>query len=455
MNEPIEVLTETLPHSLTMEQAVIGGLLTGDGWEEVSGLLTEADFYSPRHAVMFRAVAAMSAIGQPTDPLHMLDWLISNHLDTLAGGEEYLVDLVRNTPASTANLRSYATRVRDLSVRRRLAVIGEQIQAMAADGARELPDLLSESDAMISGLLAGRVGSGIRMTGGIQLMRDVFNDAIRASENPGISGITTGLKDLDEKSDGLQKGNSIVVAAPPSMGKTAFAMSLVLAALPHVKHPIVVFSMEMPALDIGRRMVANVSKTSYTAIKRGFVFSENGGEDGSRMTQRMSVLQTENLIICDESGLTPAMMRAVLRGVAKRHGGVSMAVVDYIQLMDANKALPNNRNQELTAISRDIKRMAMDFNMPFVVISQLTKDVEKLKRRPTNGDLRESGAIAQDADMILMVHRQEKYEANPGHEHLGKAEIIITKNRNGECGTVHCGYDGATFRFHEMGPESW
>jgi Replicative DNA helicase len=133
------------------------------------------------------------------------------------------------------------------------------------------------------------------------------------------------------------------------------------------------------------------------------VFSENGGAEGSRMTQRMTVLQTENLIICDESGLTPAMMRAVLRGVAKRHGGIGMAVVDYIQLMDANKALPNNRNQELTAISRDIKRMAMDFNMPFVVISQLTKDVEKLKRRPTNGDLRESGAIAQDADMILMV----------------------------------------------------
>jgi replicative DNA helicase len=455
MSESIELSLETLPHSLTMEQAVIGGLLTGEGWEDVSGILTDADFYSPRHAVMYRAIASLHGIGQAVDPLTMLDWLISNHLDLLAGGEEYLCDLVRNTPSNTHNLSPYARRVHDLAVRRRLHAIGETIRTIAADGTRELPDLLSESDAMISALLAGRVGSGIRMTGGVQLMRDVFNDAIRASENPGISGITTGLSELDEKSDGLQKGNSIVVAAPPSMGKTAFAMSLVLAALPHVKHPIVVFSIEMPALNIGRRMVANVSRTSYTSIKRGFVFSENGGADGSRMTQRMSVLQTENLIICDESGLTPAMMRAVLRGVAKRHGGVSMAVVDYIQLMDANKALPNNRNQELTAISRDIKRMAMDFNMPFVVISQLTKDVEKLKRRPTNGDLRESGAIAQDADMILMVHRQEKYEANPGHEHVGKAEIIITKNRNGECGTVHCGYDGSTFRFHELGPESW
>ena len=455
MSESIELSLETLPHSLTMEQAVIGGLLTGEGWEDISGLLTEQDFYSPRHAVMFRGIAALSAIGKPADALTLLDWMTSHGLDMQAGGEAYLAELLRNTPATIVNLKSYATRVHDLAIRRRLCIIGESIREMASDKAKELTDLLSESDAMLSTLLAGRIGQGFRITGGVQLMRDVFNDAIRASDNPGISGITTGLSELDEKSDGLQKGNSIVVAAPPSMGKTAFAMSLVLAALPHVKHPIVVFSMEMPALDIGRRMAANVSRTSYTSIKRGFVFSENGGADGSRMTQRMSVLQTENLIICDESGLTPAMMRAVLRGIAKRHGGVSMAVVDYIQLMDANKALPNNRNQELTAISRDIKRMAMDFNMPFVVISQLTKDVEKLKRRPTNGDLRESGAIAQDADMILMVHRQEKYEANPGHEHVGKAEIIITKNRNGECGTVHCGYDGATFRFYELGPESW
>lgn len=455
MSDDLEITLETLPHSLTMEQAVIGGLLTGEGWDDVSGILTEQDFYSPRHATMYRAVAAMHGIGQAVDPLTLLDWLISNNLDTVAGGEAYLVDLVKSAPASTVNLRSYASRVRDLSVRRRLAVIGEEIRAMAADGARELPELLSESDAMISALLSGRVGSGVRMTNGVRLMREVFQDAERASLNPGISGITTGLKELDEKSDGLQKGSSIVIAAPPSMGKTAFAMSLVLAALPRVKHPIVVFSMEMPALDIGRRMISNVAKVGYTSIKRGFVFSEHGGEEGARMASRMSVLQTENLIICDESGLTPAMMRAVLRGIAKRHGGISMACVDYIQLMDANKALPNNRNQELTAISRDIKRMAMDFNMPFLVISQLTKDVEKLKRRPTNGDLRESGAIAQDADMILMVHRQEKYEANPTHEHVGKAEIIITKNRNGECGTVHCGYDGSTFRFHELGPESW
>jgi replicative DNA helicase len=143
-------------------------------------------------------------------------------------------------------------------------------------------------------------------------------------------------------------------------------------------------------------------------------------------------------------------MRGLLRRIVREHGGVSMAVVDYIQLMDANKANANNRNLELTAISRDIKRMAMDFNMPFIAISQLTKDVEKAKRKPTNGDLRESGAIAQDADLIMMVHRQEKYDDELQQENIGKAEIIITKNRNGACGSVPVGYDGPTFRFYEV-----
>lgn len=452
----IETVLDTLPHSLTMEQAVIGGLMTGEGWGEISGILTEEDFYSPRHAVMFRGCAALAAIGKPTDPLILMDWLTSNQLDMMAGGESYLAEILRNSPATTANLKSYAHRVHELAIRRRMCMIGESIREMAADKARELTDLLSESDAMLSTLLAGRIRQGFRMVDGIRLMRDVFEDSVRASDNPGISGITTGIKDLDEKTDGLQKANSIVIAAPPSMGKTTFAMNLVVSALPHVQYPIVVFSMEMPAIDIGRRMISGVSGISYASIKRGLIFTESRLHESSKMTAHMPKLQTQNLIICDEPGLTPALMRSVLRQVAKRHGGVSMAAVDYIQLMDANKSQPNNRNQELTTISRDIKRMAMDFNIPFLVISQLTKDVEKNKRRPTNGDLRESGAIAQDADMILMVHRQEKYDDDPKQEIIGKAEIIITKNRNGECGVVYCGYDGPTFRFYDLtGAESW
>lgn len=434
------------PHSLSIEQAVISGLMADNGQHEVVGQITECDFYSPRHAVMFRAIASLSASGKPADALTVFEWLTSHGLVDKAGGEEYLAELLRESPSSTVNLESYAARMRELATRRRMIVIAENIRTMAHDRTRETPEILSESDSLLSALMSGQITSTSRIFSGKQLMRDLIEDMDRALKNPGISGISTGIRKLDEMTDGLQNGNSIVIAAPPSMGKTTFAMNLVSSALKQVKYPVVVFSAEMPALDIIRRMASGVSGIDYLEFKRGTLLeNDHHGE----ITKAALALGHENLIICDDGGLTPAMMRAILRGIKKRHGGVSMACIDYIQLLDANKSLPNNRNQELTSISRDIKRMAMDFEMPFLVISQLTKDVEKQKRKPTNGDLRESGAIAQDADVIMMVHRQEKYDDDPKQENIGKAEIIITKNRNGACGSAHCGYRGSTFQFYE------
>lgn len=440
------------PHSISMEQAVIAGLMADNGQHEAVGQITEDDFYSPRHALMFRAISSLSASGKPADALTVLEWLTAHQLSERTGGEPYLVELLRESPATTVNLESYARHLRGLAVRRRMIEIAESIRAMAHDRTRETPDVLSESDSMLSALMSGQIASTSRIFTGKRLMLDLFDDMDRAAANPGISGISTGIQKLDDMTDGLQKSTSIVIAAPPSMGKTTFAMNLVVQALKQVRYPIVVFSAEMPALDIIRRMASGVSDRDYLDYKRGTLAQNDPTGDMAKATM---ALGTDNLIICDDGGLTPAMMRAILRGVKKRHGGVSMACVDYIQLLDANKSLPNNRNQELTAISRDIKRMAMDFEMPFLVISQLTKDVEKMKRKPTNGDLRESGAIAQDADLIMMVHRQEKYDDEPNMENMGKAEIIITKNRNGACGVVHCGYKGSTFRFYEMGGQSW
>ena len=434
------------PHSISIEQAVISGLMADNGQHEVVGQIAEDDFYSPRHAVMFRAIASLSASGKPADALTVFEWLTSHGLVDKAGGEEYLAELLRESPSSTVNLESYAARMRELATRRRMIVIAENIRTMAHDRTRETPEILSESDSLLAALMSGQVTSTSRIFSGKQLMRDLIEDMDRALKNPGISGISTGIRKLDEMTDGLQNGNSIVIAAPPSMGKTTFAMNLVSSALKQVKYPVVVFSAEMPALDIIRRMASGISGRDYLEFKRGTLL-EN--DPHGEITKAALALGHENLIICDDGGLTPAMMRAILRGIKKRHGGVSMACIDYIQLLDANKSLPNNRNQELTAISRDIKRMAMDFEMPFLVISQLTKDVEKQKRKPTNGDLRESGAIAQDADVIMMVHRQEKYDDDPKQENIGKAEIIITKNRNGACGSAHCGYMGSTFQFYE------
>lgn len=434
--------------SPSAEQLVLASIIENNGLhDDIGGLLGADDFTVPEYRAVWGAITDLKNLRRSFDLVQVAGYMLDRGLDD---AEAIIIGIVKGGHAGRAAVMSHAKRIREYTVLRNLIGAATSItELVESHGGRNVNELLSEADGILSGVISGNLGNDLPVVDGVELMRKVFDDAARASQNPGISGISTGLPSLDDKIDGLQAASMIVVAAPPSMGKTTFAMSLVQHAMRHTKYPIVVFSMEMPALDIGRRMVSAESRVHYAAIKRGSMTTDEAGW----MANAAGRLQTKNLIVCDASGLTPARMRGLLRRVVREHGGVSMAVVDYIQLMDANKANANNRNLELTGISRDIKRMAMDFNMPFIAISQLTKDVEKAKRKPTNGDLRESGAIAQDADLIMMVHRQEKYDDEPQQENMGKAEILITKNRNGACGTVLIGYDGPTFRFHEL--ESW
>lgn len=434
--------------SPSAEQVVLSSIIESNSLlDDIAGMIGADDFTVPEYRSVWGAITDLKNLRRSFDAVQVAEYLLDrgqSDADAIVGG------VIAVGRSGRASVLSHAKRIREYTVLRNLIDASSRITDLVeSHGGRNVNELLSEADGILSGVISGNLGNDLPVVDGVELMRKVFDDAARASQNPGISGISTGLPSLDDKIDGLQAASMIVVAAPPSMGKTTFAMSLVQHAMRHTKYPIVVFSMEMPALDIGRRMVSAESRVHYAAIKRGSMTTDEAGW----MANAAGRLQTKNLIVCDASGLTPARMRGLLRRVVREHGGVSMAVVDYIQLMDANKALSNNRNLELTGISRDIKRMAMDFNMPFIAISQLTKDVEKAKRKPTNGDLRESGAIAQDADLIMMVHRQEKYDDEPQQENMGKAEILITKNRNGACGTVLIGYDGPTFRFHEL--ESW
>ena len=436
--------------SPSAEQVVLSSLMEQNGLlDDVGSMIAADDFTVPEYRAIWGAIGDLKNLRRAFDPVQVTEHMLDIGIDA---AEEIISGVIKCGNAGRAAVMSHAKRIREYTVLRNLIGAATSItELVESHGGRNVNELLSEADGILSGVISGNLGNDLPVVDGVELMRKVFDDAARASQNPGISGISTGLPSLDDKIDGLQAASMIVVAAPPSMGKTTFAMSLVQHAMRHTKYPIVVFSMEMPALDIGRRMVSAESRVHYAAIKRGSMTTDEAGW----MAKAAGRLQTKNLIVCDASGLTPARMRGLLRRVVREHGGVSMAVVDYIQLMDANKANTNNRNLELTGISRDIKRMAMDFNMPFIAISQLTKDVEKAKRKPTNGDLRESGAIAQDADLIMMVHRQEKYDDEPQQENMGKAEILITKNRNGACGSVLVGYDGPTFRFHELGTESW
>lgn len=443
-------MTTAKLESPSAEQLVLASIIESNGLlDDIASVVGVDDFTVPEYRAVWGAITDLKNLRRAFDAVQVAEHLLDrgqSDAESIVGG------IISGGHAGRAAAVSHAKRIREYTVLRNLIDASGRITDLVESHAgRNVNELLSEADGILSGVISGNLGNDLPVIDGIALMRQVFDDATRAASNPGISGISTGLPSLDDRIDGLQPASMIVVAAPPSMGKTTFAMSLVQYAMVRVRHPVVVFSMEMPALDIGRRMVSSESRVHYAAIKRGSMTDEQA----SIMATAASRLQTKNLIVCDASGLTPARMRGLLRRIVREHGGVSMAVVDYIQLMDANKANANNRNLELTAISRDIKRMAMDFNMPFIAISQLTKDVEKAKRKPTNGDLRESGAIAQDADLIMMVHRQEKYDDEMNQENMGKAEILITKNRNGPCGSVMVGYDGPTFRFYEMGGQSW
>jgi len=443
-------MTTAKLESPSAEQLVLASIIEANGLlDDIASLIGADDFTVPEYRAVWGAITDLQNLRRAFDAVQVAEHLLDRgqvDAESIVGG------IISGGHAGRASAVSHAKRIREYTVLRNLIDASGRITDLVESHAgRNVNELLSEADGILSGVISGNLGNDLPVIDGIALMRQVFDDATRAASNPGISGISTGLPSLDDRIDGLQPASMIVVAAPPSMGKTTFAMSLVQYAMMRVRYPVVVFSMEMPSLDIGRRMVSAESRVHYAAIKRGSMTDEQA----SIMATAASRLQTKNLIVCDASGLTPARMRGLLRRIVREHGGVSMAVVDYIQLMDANKTLSNNRNLELTAISRDIKRMAMDFNMPFIAISQLTKDVEKAKRKPTNGDLRESGAIAQDADLIMMVHRQEKYDDEMNQENIGKAEILITKNRNGPCGSVMVGYDGPTFRFYEMGGQSW
>jgi replicative DNA helicase len=302
---------------------------------------------------------------------------------------------------------------------------------------------LSEADNIFGAATISQTDD-VEILDGKKLMLECLDEFDNATSNQGIKGISTGIQTLDEQTDGLQKGEMIIVAAPPSMGKTTFAVNLLQNALRTAKHPVVMFSMEMPAKDIMRRMWSTESLVNYTDIRRGTA-KDRAQDDLANAGVRLA---NPLLKIISKSPMTPSKIRAVLKRLKREYGGVHMAMVDYVQLMDCDKKC-GNRNEELTIISRELKRMAMEFSMPFIVLSQLTKTVETQKRKPTNGDLRESGALAQDADVIMMVHREEKYYEDKIEWH-GKAEIIITKSRNGKTGTSLLGFDGARFRFYEI-----
>lgn len=435
------------PHSPEAEQSVLGGLLlSNDGWDAVAEAVSANDFYSPNHRLIFRQIAILAEAGNPVDVITVADKLTANGELDAAGGLAYLAELAGNTP-SASNLRAYAQVVRERSSLRSLI---EVAQGIAESGfnpeGRSSVDLIDEAERLIM-----QISEQGPKAGGPQEVNPLLQGALDRIEelfNSGgdITGITTGYTDLDGMTSGLQPSDLIIVAGRPSMGKTSFAMNLVETAVLNQKKPILVFSMEMPAEQLIIRMLSSLGRIDQTRIRNGKLEQE----DWPKLSAAVTKLKDVPLYIDDTAALTPTEVRSRARKVAREYGEgeLGMIMLDYMQLMQVAGS-SEGRTAEISEISRSLKAIAKEFKCPVVALSQLNRALEgRPNKRPVNSDLRESGAIEQDADVIMFIYRDEVY--NEDSPDKGVAEIIIGKQRNGPIGTCRLAFIGEFTRFENL-----
>lgn len=442
------------PHSVEAEQSVLGGLmLDNQAWDKIVETVSEKDFYRNDHRLIFQAMVELIRREQPIDVITVTEILKSQQQLELIGGEIYLFELANNTP-SAANIAAYAKIVRERSVLRQLISAANEISdsVFQATG-KESIDLLDAAEHIIFG-----IGEQHKRGQGPASMKDLLArameriDKLYHSENP-ITGLATGYHDLDDMTSGLQAADLVIVAGRPSMGKTAFAMNIAEhAAIKHLKQvdpnvksaPVLVFSMEMPGESLVLRMMSSLGRIDQHHLRIGKLTDD----DWPRLTSAMSMLSGTSIFIDDTPALSPQELRARARRVAREHGQLGLIVIDYLQLMKI-PGFVENRTGEITEISRSLKALAKELNVPVIALSQLNRSLEqRADRRPVMSDLRESGAIEQDADLILFIYRDEVYHDNSPEK--GTAEIIIAKHRNGPIGKVRLTFLGKYTRFENF-----
>ena len=438
------------PHSLEAEQAVLGGLmLDGNTWDQIADRLDESDFYRNDHRLIFRAIRHLSENGKPFDFLTVADWLEDNNQLEDTGGLPYLGVLVRDA-LSAANVRAYGDIVRERAVRRHLIRIATEMADSAYDPkGRDSKQLLDDAEKRVFAIAE----HGLRTQQGFSNIKELLTrtveriDLLFQTHNP-ITGIPTGWPDFDEKTAGLQRGDLIVIAGRPSMGKTAFAMNIAEYAAIQAKCPVAVFSMEMPAESIIMRLLSSLGRIDQHKVRTGRL----GDEDWPRVTSAVTMLSEARLFIDDSSNLSPNDLRARARRLHRQEGQLGLIVVDYLQLMQV-PGTNENRATEVSEISRSLKSLAKELAVPVLALSQLNRTLEQRgDKRPIMSDLRESGAIEQDADLICFIYRDEVY--NPESPDKRKAEIIIAKQRNGPIGMVPLTFMGEYTRFESYASEA-
>jgi len=433
------------PHSLEAEQSVLGGLmLDNEKWDAVAEKVVANDFYSRPHRIIFEGVSVLLEGGQPLDLITLSEHLErADHLEDV-GGFAYLAELAKNTP-SAANISAYADIVRERALIRDMIGVANEIADAGYDPqGRTSEDLLDMAESKVFAIAEQRTNENE----GPQNVDTILEKTLERIEllyqtpQDGVTGVSTGFSDLNKKTAGLQGSDLIIVAARPSMGKTTFAMNLCENAAMEQEKPVLIFSLEMPAEQIMMRMLASLSRVDQTKIRTG----QLDDEDWARISSTMGILmEKKNMFIDDSSGLTPTEVRSRARRIARDNGGISMIMIDYLQLMRV-PGYQDNRTLEIAEISRSLKALAKELNVPVVALSQLNRSLEqRADKRPVNSDLRESGAIEQDADLIMFIYRDEVYHEDSALK--GIAEIILGKQRNGPIGSIRLTFQGQFSRF--------
>ena len=438
--------TDTLripPHSIQAEQSVLGGLMLDNAtWDQIADRISHIDFYRREHQLIFNAVRALAESDRPFDVVTLAEELEKAGTLNDIGGLAYIGALANDTP-SAANIRSYADIVREHSVKRQLIRVGTEISdsGFQPEG-RGVDELLDTAESKVFQIAEQRnkKGQGFEPIKGLLVKAVDRIETLYQSDDP-FTGLSTGFSDLDNMTSGLQPADLVIVAGRPSMGKTTFAMNIAENVGIKSGRPVAVFSMEMPGEQLTLRMMSSLGRIDQHRVRTGKLEDD----EWPRLTSAVSILSEAKLFIDDSAALTPTEVRARCRRLMRDQGQLGLVVIDYLQLMQAPGSA-ENRTNEISMISRSLKALAKDLEVPVIALSQLNRSLEqRTNKRPIMSDLRESGAIEQDADLVIFIYRDDVY--NEESPDKGIAEIIIGKQRNGPIGTTRLTFLGKYTKF--------
>ena len=445
--------TKLPPNSIDSEQSVLGGLLLhNESWDNVVNILSSNDFYQASHRIIYDAIVTLLEHDKPADILTVKEQVIKTHDEDSIGGFTYLAQIADNTP-SVSNIETYAKHVRELSIYRQLIKIGRELADTAFQPKDiEVNELLDLSERKIFEIAEQVSRNKQEITNIKDILKDVVNRVHEMQEKKGFRGLETGFGELDKLTSGLQNGDLVIIAGRPSMGKTALSMNIVEHVAIHNSTPVAVFSLEMPTEQLVIRMISSFGRIDSSKLRDG----DMSEVDWNSFNHAVRAFEENTILIDETPSITPTEIRAKCRRLKRKYPDLGLIMVDYLQLMTVH-GKSENRVQEISEISRSLKALAKEINVPVLALSQLNRGVESRTktgkgRMPQMADLRESGSIEQDADIIGFIYRDEVYhdDAYTNPEETGKADLRIAKHRNGATGNIKLAFIGQYARFEDL-----